>query len=93
MKLIQRFLLWCLQLTGWKAKEPEPMKLENVYQIPEHIVPVIATARVHIENCKSWDASGEAKRHRVYAQLIKDFPQAEHKDLAFAIELVMQNAG
>ena len=30
--------------------------------------------------------SGEAKRHQVYARLIKDFPETSHRVLARAIE-------
>ena len=36
------------------------------------------------------DASGEYKRHRVYAQLIKEFPIVEHRDIGHLIELVLQ---
>lgn len=35
-------------------------------------------------------ASGEAKRHQVYAALIKAFPLESKRDLAFAIEQVLQ---
>ncbi len=35
-------------------------------------------------------ASGEYKRHQVLAQLMKDFPDARQRDLAYAIERVMQ---
>lgn len=33
---------------------------------------------------------GEAKRRDVYAQLMKDFPEAKKRDLSFAIEQVLQ---
>lgn len=36
------------------------------------------------------DASGEFKRHKVYAQLIKEFPELRHRDIALLIEVVMQ---
>lgn len=36
-----------------------------------------------------WDASGEAKRHRVYAQLIKEFPGKSKREIAFVIEDVL----
>ena len=32
---------------------------------------------------------GEAKRHQVYARLIKDFPDAPKRDLSMAIELAL----
>lgn len=33
---------------------------------------------------------GEAKRHNVYAQLIKEYPDVRKRDLAYAIEQVLQ---
>lgn len=33
------------------------------------------------------DSSGEAKRHQVYAQLIKEYPTVAKRRLALAIEL------
>ena len=36
------------------------------------------------------DTSGEYKRHKVYAQLIKEFPAVTHRDLGFLIELILQ---
>lgn len=38
------------------------------------------------------NASGEYKRHRVYAQLIKDFPSLKKSDIAFLIEVVIQSS-
>jgi hypothetical protein len=39
------------------------------------------------------DRSGEAKRHQVYAALIKAFPTAKHRDLGLLIEHVVQERG
>ena len=42
--------------------------------------------------CVEWqrpDLSGEFKRHQVFARLIKEFPQVEHRKLALAIELAL----
>lgn len=36
-------------------------------------------------------ASGEAKRHMVYAQLIKEFPALPHRTLSMAIEYAVQD--
>ena len=36
------------------------------------------------------ESSGEYKRHWVYAQLIKEFPDVRKRDIAFAIEKVLQ---
>jgi hypothetical protein len=35
-------------------------------------------------------ASGEYKRHEVYARLIKEFPAVPRRDLALAIELAVR---
>lgn len=39
------------------------------------------------------DASGEAKRHQVLARLMKAYPDARTRDLAWAIEQAMQRRG
>ncbi len=42
--------------------------------------------------CTQWDgheASGEYKRHQVYAQLIKDFPRVSKRTIGLAIELAL----
>jgi hypothetical protein len=35
-------------------------------------------------------ASGEYKRHQVYARLIKEFPAEKHRTLGLEIELALQ---
>lgn len=39
------------------------------------------------------DRSGEAKRHAVYAQLIKDYPTLPKRELALAIEVALTKEG
>lgn len=39
------------------------------------------------------DKGGEAKRHAVYAQLIKDFPAIAKRELALAIEVALIKEG
>lgn len=51
---------------------------------------VLAVARLLVQAQQSRDASGENKRHQVYAALIKTFPDARKRDLGFAIERVLQ---
>ena len=63
------------------------------YQVEDSLLPVIDRCHVLITEAGSMDASGEAKRHRVYGQLIKEFPEIERRNLAFAIEVAMQNRG
>ena len=39
------------------------------------------------------DVSSEAKRHAVYARLIKDFPDVSRRELALAIEIALVKEG
>ena len=52
-----------------------PTTMQRVHELVD--------AQVHRE------ASGEAKRHAVYAQLIKDFPAISHRNIAMAIEIAL----
>lgn len=36
---------------------------------------------------------GESRRHRVFAQLVKEYPFTKWKDLALAIEVAIQRRG
>ena len=47
-------------------------------------------ARLLTDKAEQLDASGEYKRHSVYAALIKAFPDTRKRDLALAIEQVLQ---
>ncbi len=49
-----------------------------------------STAARWVADVEPLAVSGEAKRHQVYAALIKAFPTTAKRDLAFAIETVMQ---
>lgn len=39
-----------------------------------------------VQEAELLDASGEYKRHQVYARLIKEFPLAAKREIAFCIE-------
>ena len=79
--LIQRFALWLLKITGYQF--PKPQILASKY---------VPAAALFCAEYMHWDASGEAKRHQVYARLIKQFPEARKKDLSLAIELALHDA-
>lgn len=51
---------------------------------------LLEAARVRTRAWAPHDCSGEHKRHQVYAALIKAFPGARKRDIAFAIERVLQ---
>ena len=52
-------------------------------------------ARVHelVSQVAPRDMGGEAKRHTVYAQLIKDYPDIAKRELALAIEIALAEKG
>lgn len=48
----------------------------------EYLVGLLAKKGAHL--------SGEFKRHQVYADLIKEFPQIPHRDISLAIEMAVR---
>lgn len=50
---------------------------------------VLDRARVLTQDADTTLSGGEAKRHAVYARLIKDFPATAKRELALAIELAL----
>ncbi len=78
-----------------QTKELETQKAEyekTAFLIPEGVGKLVDAAKslaLPFEQDKT-GMSGEAKRHQVYARLIKDFPESTRKDIALAIELAMR---
>lgn len=54
--------------------------------------PVLDRAGVLTRDADTTLSGGEAKRHQVYARLIKDFPAVDKRELALAIELALFHA-
>lgn len=86
--LLIRFALWILKKCGHTMPEPKV----SFIGYPQEVAPYIGKAK---ELCQQQaeqypDRSGEAKRHAVYARLIKEFPQAPHRDLSWAIDWVLR---
>jgi hypothetical protein len=50
---------------------------------------LMARVKVLVANAEKMAASGEYKRHAVYARLLKEFPESRKRDLALAIERVL----
>lgn len=71
--------LWLAALGGW-APTISPPTLVNAE--------VLERAKV-LTSTQPAAMGGEAKRHAVYARLIKDFPQHSKRELALAIELAL----
>lgn len=78
MKLFHRFLLWLLKITGWAEQEESTVHTERAITLCRQ------------QNQERPNATSENKRHQVLAQLVKEYPEAEKCDLAFAIELAVQ---
>ena len=54
--------------------------------------PVLERATQLTQDADTSLTGGEAKRHQVYARLIKDFPMTPKRELALAIELALFHA-
>ena len=83
-----------LKLLVWAGHEfPKPPAPAPV-PAPQYILPdipdaVMESARTLTAQHASMDASGEWKRHQVYASLIKRHPDASTRLLALAIEVAL----
>ena len=81
--LRQRVSLWLHRVAAW-IWTPPPRPVEN---------PVLARALVlvdAVERAVDPAASGEFKRHMVYARLLKEFPAIRHRDVALFVETAVQ---
>lgn len=58
--------------------------LDELYPLVQSAKPLVEWANT----VEEW--TGEAKRHQVYAKLIKQFPDVPKRDLAMAIELAVR---
>ncbi len=61
--------------------DPEPEPLPD---------PAIAVTRALMDQAQTIHIDGEARRHQVYAALIKRYPDRRKRDLALLIETVQQ---
>ncbi len=81
--LRRRVSLWLHRVATW-IWSPPPRTVEN---------PVLARALVLVDAVgRSADpaASGEFKRHTVYARLLKEFPATRRRDVGLFIEAAVQ---
>ena len=86
LSVLRALVLW---LEG-PPPEPPVVVAEVIEPLPPD--PVLERAREWVAWADGMapGTDGEYKRHQVYARLIKAFPQSRKRDLAFAIERVMQ---
>ena len=90
--LLVRVGLWLARKGGWT--EPVPPPPSAIPKLPlacEAAEPYRQRAQELILLEEPRDASGESKRHQVYARLMKDYPEASRKHLALAIELAVNS--
>lgn len=74
---------WLRRLADWLDPPPPPKRVRTPYA---------DTTRLFMEQAeiRLGPGFGDAKRRDVYAALMKVFPQARKRDLAYAIEQIMQ---
>lgn len=90
-------LCLCLAcLAGWLAFQValknEELRASDSLALSRMDQDLIATAMPLIDahDDSMAGASGEAKRHQVYARMIKQHPQASRSDIALAIEVAVR---
>lgn len=81
-----RLIQWLRQLATW-LEGPAPAAIIAEYDalLRVRVLALVARADAFAEG-----TSGEYKRHAVYAQLLKEFPDRDGRDLSLAIELALQ---
>ncbi len=80
---------WLRALADWLAPQEPAVRYIAVPPTPSPYS-VAAGTFVRKVEAELTDQTGEYKRHIVYSRLIKQYPDARKRDLAFAIEQVMQ---
>lgn len=76
-----RFALWLLKLCGYIA----PNNYAHLDSIIEAAIPLVKQQAMAYA-----DRSGEAKKHAVYANLIKSLPEVSKRDISLAIEFAIR---
>lgn len=89
--LLQHFGLWLARWAGWT--DPVCVRAHECDRPHADVDPlVLDTAKTLVtqEETERPDAGyGEAKRHRVYGQLLKAFPDHPKRELSWAIEAAL----
>lgn len=68
---------WLYRIAAWiDIPSPEAPPPDGLFQ----------RAVVLVRDADKLDGSGEAKRHQVYARLIKEFPARSKRDISLSIE-------
>lgn len=83
--ILLKFARWVFRHYGIQAIETKPVSVSIT--VTPQIRALMNVARVETAKAEGYSKSGEWKRHRVYAQMIKIFPNAARRDISKAIEL------
>ena len=80
-KLIIAICLWLLRKAGHQFPKQVNLFLNPYTERAKQLCR---------EQQQGWpERSGEGKRHQVYARLLKEFPSANKRDIAIAIEMAL----
>lgn len=71
--------MWVLRRMGYRQLQLPP----NIWGMATNLTP-------HVIAAEPYKQSGEWKRHKVYAQGLKLFPDAPRDDVALALELAVK---
>ena len=95
---MKKFFGWLAKQAGWKIYDAVadklydklPAKLLFLRPIIERAIELMRREEQKSEAFEPGALSGESKRRRVYAKLIKEYPNVPKRDLGLAIEAGMQ---
>jgi len=76
-------------LAGWLRRLADWLDPVPVVRVPD-LTPLEARTRGLVRAAASVQASGEYKRHQVYARLIQEFPDVAHTTIGIAIERAVE---
>ena len=83
--LLMRVGLWIAALGGWSPTECSRPHVDLDPALRARIEALTALQEIP-------GLSGEAKRHQVYARLIKDFPRMTRREISLAIEVALSES-
>jgi hypothetical protein len=83
-RLLIKFAMWVLKRYAPAQPETKPV---GQLTLSAEVMELARAAQPLCAAVDKFDASGEYKRHSVYARLLKSFPNAIKRDVALAIEI------
>ena len=80
---LSQFLNKAVAKFGWKLQPIIVRVNADHASLPD---PVLARVRALVQHWDGQPCSGEYKRHQVYSQLVKEYPQIKKSTIGLAIE-------